>query len=111
MQPVDILGQIGTQLPRWHLHAACRDADPSIFFVNAGHSIAEALEYCTACPVRQECLDYALRNRLTTGIFGGLTYTGRKLHARRLDGTEPVGKPIGKLRRPTFGLQTRRNPR
>ncbi|HJQ89762.1 MAG TPA: hypothetical protein VJ820_20130 [Propionibacteriaceae bacterium] len=44
MQSSTSSAQIGTQLPRWHLKTACRNADPLIFFVKAGQSIAEAIE-------------------------------------------------------------------
>jgi hypothetical protein len=32
-----------------------------------------ALSVCATCPVRQECLDYAIRNRIDNGIWGGVT--------------------------------------
>jgi predicted unusual protein kinase regulating ubiquinone biosynthesis (AarF/ABC1/UbiB family) len=30
------------------------------------------------CPVRQPCLDYAISNRITNGIWGGLTERERR---------------------------------
>ncbi len=78
MHSVDIIGQIAFQLLRRHLEAACREADPGLFFVERGKSVGPAIELCAGCPGRQECLDYAVYNHLTFGIFGGLSYDGRK---------------------------------
>lgn len=33
---------------------------------------------CMACPVKDECLDYALRNRIKEGIWGGLNERERR---------------------------------
>ena len=67
---VDVLAELAARLPAWHLEAASRDADPDLFFVGRGQSIEPALEYCDGCPVRQECLDDAVDNHLTTGTDG-----------------------------------------
>jgi hypothetical protein len=46
---------------------------------------------CTRCPARQPCLEYALSNRITSGIWGGLTERERRplqsewVQAERLD--------------------------
>ena len=37
-----------------------------------------AKEICRPCPVRQECLDYAIRIREAHGIWGGLSEAERK---------------------------------
>lgn len=62
---------------RWQEDAACRDADPDLFFPERGQSLAPALAYCAVCPVRQECLNAAIKNRERVGIWGGLS--GRQL--------------------------------
>ena len=41
-----------------------------------------ALRLCEQCPVRRECLDHALRFRLSHGIFGGLYPDQREGMAR-----------------------------
>lgn len=33
--------------------------------------VRKALELCAECPVKKECLEYALKTRTTEGIFGG----------------------------------------
>jgi WhiB family transcriptional regulator, redox-sensing transcriptional regulator len=61
----------------WDL-AACQTADPELFFpVSAtGGSraeIARAKAICATCPIRQQCLDYALDTRQPHGVWGGRT--------------------------------------
>ncbi|MFF8918957.1 WhiB family transcriptional regulator [Streptomyces sp. NPDC015032] len=67
----------------WHTHGACHgmdveDAD-AVFFPGprAHEDIAEAKELCGWCPVRRDCLNYALENGLKEGIWGGLTEAER----------------------------------
>jgi WhiB family redox-sensing transcriptional regulator len=67
-------------MSEWRERAACRDADPAIFFLSKGDNgkVRAARVYCNACPVRVHCLDYAITLRLTSGIWGGLTYPQRR---------------------------------
>lgn len=67
----------------WRDRAACRDEDPELFFpvsdVGPGaRQTAEAKTVCGRCPVRRECLDFALDNGLDYGIFGGTTERERR---------------------------------
>lgn len=62
----------------WIEFAACRDVDPTVFFVDRGESVAEARAICNACPVRLNCLDHALTNSERHGIWGGLTEAERR---------------------------------
>jgi WhiB family redox-sensing transcriptional regulator len=75
--------------PSWRSAAACRSADPELFFPfsesgEALEQIAEAKVICTGCPVRRQCLEFALRTR-PHGIWGGLTERERH-HGRRPTG-------------------------
>ena len=63
---------------RWRELAACRGADLEVFFPERGESAEPARQVCAACPVRQPCLDYAITNRITHGIWGGLTERERR---------------------------------
>ena len=61
----------------WRSAASCRSADPELFFPlsesgKALEQIAEAKAICIGCPVRRQCLEFALRTR-PHGIWGGLT--------------------------------------
>lgn len=58
--------------------ALCRDIDPELFFpVGApgfpihDHQVAEARSVCAVCPVRAECLAFALDAGIEFGVFGG----------------------------------------
>jgi WhiB family transcriptional regulator, redox-sensing transcriptional regulator len=58
---------------RWQERASCRTADPELFYPAKGGSLAPAKELCNGCPVRAECLEYALAVGEEYGIWGGLT--------------------------------------
>jgi WhiB family transcriptional regulator, redox-sensing transcriptional regulator len=67
----------------WRQRAACRDEDPELFFPVSemgpgARQVARAKAVCARCPVRSECLEYALDNALDHGIFGGTTETERR---------------------------------
>ena len=62
----------------WRAAGACLDADPDLFFpVAAGAAaspqVTRALRICDGCPVKQECLDFAMRTGEPAGIWGGTT--------------------------------------
>ena len=63
---------------RWRDLAACRGADLDVFFPGRGQSAGPARQVCAACPVRQPCLDYAISNRISHGVWGGLTGRERR---------------------------------
>ena len=49
-----------------------------MFFPERGQTAEPARQVCARCPVRQACLEYALSNRITYGIWGGLTERERR---------------------------------
>jgi WhiB family redox-sensing transcriptional regulator len=68
--------------PTWHTLANCRNVSGRIFFEEAVRIIVkEAKAVCNKCPVRERCLDFAIRNE-EVGIWGGMTTTERRRHAR-----------------------------
>jgi WhiB family transcriptional regulator, redox-sensing transcriptional regulator len=72
----------------WRASGACRSADPDLFFpiAKSGLSekqIARAKMICARCPVRQECLEFALSHDQTYGIWGGTTVEDRQRDRRR----------------------------
>ncbi|HSF87748.1 MAG TPA: WhiB family transcriptional regulator [Acidimicrobiia bacterium] len=67
----------------WVVFAACRDADPDVFFPSNKSEEREALALCAMCPVINECQDYSMDARETFGVWGGLTEKQRKLALRR----------------------------
>jgi WhiB family redox-sensing transcriptional regulator len=75
----------------WRDEAACLDYDPELWFP-AGQTGAwsaqadEAKAICRDCPVRAQCLSWALATRQNHGIWGGMDETERKSlrrHQRR----------------------------
>jgi WhiB family transcriptional regulator, redox-sensing transcriptional regulator len=64
----------------WHEYAACRGVDPELFFPGQGRSAAKAREVCARCSVREECLEYALKDEdaFYYGIWGGTTPRERR---------------------------------
>jgi WhiB family redox-sensing transcriptional regulator len=62
----------------WTDQAACSGTDTEIFYPSSHEEEAEALSICATCPVRAQCLDYAIRNRETYGIWGGATPEQRR---------------------------------
>lgn len=62
----------------WQRDAACRGSDPALFFTERGESTAEAKAICAGCPVRAECLEYALETDQRHGLWGGLSERGRR---------------------------------
>lgn len=57
----------------WMVDAACVGVDPDLFFPEPGASVQEAKAVCAGCPVREECLDYAMSHHENWGIWGGVT--------------------------------------
>ncbi len=62
----------------WRYRAACRGTDLDMFFPGRGESAEPARRVCAGCPVRETCLDYALRHGITHGIWGGLAERDRR---------------------------------
>jgi WhiB family redox-sensing transcriptional regulator len=73
-------------LPGWQDRAACRGEDSSYFFAPgyfelrseklAREAVAKAI--CARCPVREQCLSFALQVRDPHGVWGGLNEMERR---------------------------------
>ena len=81
-------------LPRpnwgWQDDAACREEDLILFFGPDGERQPEreirerkAKAVCAECPVRTECLNYALSRPEKYGVWGGLNEEERAAERRR----------------------------
>lgn len=71
----------------WRESAACRSAEPELFFPvsSQGQSATEtehAKAVCAGCPVRRECLQFALATRQAYGVWGGMSESERRTHLR-----------------------------
>lgn len=58
--------------PPWMKDAACKGTNPDPYFSRDNIDKVSAIKVCKTCPVRGDCLDYALVFDLD-GIWGGLT--------------------------------------
>ncbi len=69
----------------WMDFAACRTADPNLFFPEKEDDLSivakASVGYCADCPVREPCLEYAL-SQFVRGIWAGTNYRQR-CHIRR----------------------------
>lgn len=52
---------------------ACQTADPEAWFTDDGTMYTVARQLCKKCPVQALCADYAIENRETHGLWGGLS--------------------------------------
>jgi WhiB family redox-sensing transcriptional regulator len=70
----------------WMARGNCRDEPASTFFPSDGAGVDAARRICAECPVAEACLEYALRNRIDHGVWGGASERERRrlLRARRV---------------------------
>src|SRR5271156_6196727 len=83
-------------MEQWRPRAACLGEPVALFYPDHGSRSAAAIQVCSRCFVRQECLRYALAKPEVFGIWGGLTPQGRtalknRVRKQRKDGTENCG--------------------
>jgi WhiB family redox-sensing transcriptional regulator len=64
--------------PAWMERGACRDRPDITFFPERGQSGAPAKAVCAECPVRRDCLDYAVTHGERHGIWGGTSERERR---------------------------------
>lgn len=56
--------------------AACVGADPTLFDQHWFPVAYEALDYCSDCPVRRECIDHVdPANNFFSGVCGGMVWS------------------------------------
>lgn len=90
------MGETERMITSWREAAACRGMDASIFFPDSEEDAGPARAICAACPVREECLDFALTSRQDEGVWGGLTETERRrLRRRRQDAARTARRRSG----------------
>lgn len=81
-------GNLATDIPKlphitpkdaWVAQAACAGMNGDLWFLDdqAG-SYREARTICATCPVRTDCLTYALTHRINHGMWGGLNPIQRR---------------------------------
>lgn len=71
------------QRPDWMADAHCRGLDPNLFYpTHRGDANPVAQATCNACPVRDQCRQYAIDNGERHGIWGGTTDKQRRATRR-----------------------------
>ena len=70
--------------PAWMDDAACASVGGDFWYpeVSKNGAINAAIRICQQCPVKAECLDYALDRNERIGIWGGTTVNERKAMRR-----------------------------
>ncbi len=63
---------------KWMARGNCATEPPEIFFPSDGIGVINAQRICASCPVQEQCLEYALRNRIEHGVWGGYSERGRR---------------------------------
>lgn len=76
----------------WHVEAACRQVDSSLFYSPEGERGPTRLrreraakQVCARCDVRELCAAYALANREPYGTWGGMSERDRRAAWQRTD--------------------------
>lgn len=65
--------------------AACKDIDTNFFFAEDTKSIRRAEQFCQGCPVKNECLHYALSTNINYGVWGGVNAKKRRKLRRSIN--------------------------
>jgi WhiB family transcriptional regulator, redox-sensing transcriptional regulator len=67
------------EVESWQEYAACRGVDPELFFPARGGDTATPKAICAGCPVRLDCLEYAMSPPVEKfGIWGGVSERERR---------------------------------
>jgi WhiB family redox-sensing transcriptional regulator len=87
-EDTDLLSRLIAAAPppvgEWAARGACVGLPVDLFHLERGGVSPFAKETCAGCPVRDECLDYALTNVIRHGVWGGTSEKERrKLRAAR----------------------------
>ena len=62
----------------WMAEGNCASRPPSLFFPSDGVGVDAARRICNECPVKDQCLEYALENRIDHGVWGGTSERERR---------------------------------
>jgi WhiB family transcriptional regulator, redox-sensing transcriptional regulator len=76
-------------LMRWQEEGVCVEVGPDPFFVDYDKDIDvqdqlhTVRKICGGCPVKEQCLSYAVANNITDGVWGGYTTRERRILRRK----------------------------
>jgi len=87
----DVTGQ------RWMDEGLCAQTDPEEFFADKGGSTRLAKRVCRRCPVRRDCLRFAMEHSEKFGVWGGTSERERR-HLRARFGDDADAAVVFALR-------------
>jgi WhiB family transcriptional regulator, redox-sensing transcriptional regulator len=67
----------------WMAGGNCASEPPSRFFPSDGVGVEVARRICATCPVKEQCLEHALTNRIDHGVWGGASERERRRILKR----------------------------
>ena len=68
---------------QWMRDGSCRHYPPGAFFPSDGVGVDAARAICGSCPVKAECLEYALDAKIDHGVWGGCSERERRRILKR----------------------------
>lgn len=69
--------------PDWLPQAKCKGSSINFFPEAHNYVPPEVAEICSSCPVRNECLWWAIDNSIDYGIYGGMSEAARRIIRRK----------------------------
>ena len=82
LAPSDTVSAAVPEDASWKELALCAQTDPEAFFPENGGTVRDAKRICLSCEVQDRCLDYALSNDESFGVWGGLSERERHTLSR-----------------------------
>lgn len=75
-------------LEDWFSKGKCKEFDTDLFYPEPGEvaKSKKAISVCQGCPVRAECLTWAMNQPETFGVWGGFSYRSRTKLSRSISG-------------------------
>lgn len=69
----------------WMANGLCAEQPPALFFPSDGVGVEIAKKICGQCSAQEQCLEYALANKIDHGVWGGASERQRRriLKSRR----------------------------
>lgn len=64
--------------PAWQAQAACRGEPVSTFIADRRVPTSRAVQLCASCPVREDCLEFAISDPALVGYWAGTSARDRR---------------------------------
>ena len=80
----------------WMSHGNCAHRDPAMFFPSDGVGVEVARKACEGCPVKVQCLEYAIAERIDHGVWGGSSERERRriIRSRAQATAQATAQPV-----------------